>query len=404
MEFRPILLSLKQNKIMAFLTILQIALTMTVLSVSVLKANTTLAEWNLPSGIPHEQLIRVEAELYDDTLDVGAAMARDLQRLQQHPQVLGVTRSNDSPFMAEDIVSIYLETGDEAEPFETVIIDADANFTRTLQLELRDGRFFNEGDEIVAHVESGLQASGVMISEDMAKALFSDQSAVGKTLYLSREGEPVQIVGVYSNFMVGERLNGRGHSYWSVLRPQVIYDINREPQYLIRVAAQDVDTMIEELVSVFYQEQGRYVVASESMKRAQKRMYDGRGSRALTELILGVVLMLITAAGIAGLTSFQVNQRRQQIGTRRALGARKSDILRYFLMENAMVTWIGLIIGIIATFYLMFEISVRDDENYLNFGIIVLMAFWMWLVSAVSTWIPAHKATLISPSVVTRGG
>jgi len=404
MEFRPILLSLKHNKFMAILTILQIALTMTVLSVSVLKAWKTLAEWNLPSGIPHEHLIRVESELFDDSLDVGAAMARDLQRLQQHPQVLAVTRSNDSPFMAEDIVSVYTETGESAERFETVIFDADEQFTHTLQLQLRDGRFLNESDVTIAHEQDGLSASVVMISEDMAKALFNQQSAIGKTLYLSREGDPVQIVGVYSNFMVGEDLNRRGKSYWSVLRPQVIYATNQEPQFIIRVAANDMDTMIEEMVSVFYQEQGRYVVASESMQRSQKRMYDGRGSRALTELILGCVLMLITAAGIAGLTSFQVNQRRQQIGARRALGARKSDILRYFLLENALVTWFGLAIGIVATFYLMFEISVRDDENYLNMGVIGLISLWMWLVSAVATWIPAHKATLISPSIVTRGG
>lgn len=115
-----------------------------------------------------------------------------------------------------------------------------------------------------------------MISEDMAKALFNQQSAIGKTLYLSREGDPVQIVGVYSNFMVGEDLNRRGKSYWSVLRPQVIYATKQEPQFIIRVAANDLHTMIEEMVSVFYQEQGRYVVASESMQRSQKRMYDGR--------------------------------------------------------------------------------------------------------------------------------
>jgi cell division protein FtsX len=51
MEIRPILLSLKHSKVIALLVVLQIAITMTVLSVSLLMTTSTLKEWNLPSAL-----------------------------------------------------------------------------------------------------------------------------------------------------------------------------------------------------------------------------------------------------------------------------------------------------------------------------------------------------------------
>ena len=57
MEIKPIFLSFKQNKFMTILMVIQIAFTMGVLSSSVLVATQTLREWNMPSGIPHEEVI-----------------------------------------------------------------------------------------------------------------------------------------------------------------------------------------------------------------------------------------------------------------------------------------------------------------------------------------------------------
>lgn len=405
MEFRPIFLGLKRNKIMGLLMVLQVALTMTVLSSSILTAATTLKEWNLPSGVASDQVIRIAAEFYDDSQDVASAMQRDLQRLQNQGGVSGVARSNAVPFAAENIVNVYREASEEAEQFLAIVFEADHNLPQVLGLSLLAGRNLTQADQVVTTPEKGGSAASVMLSEDMADALFSGVSnAIGKTVWLSPSSDPVQVVGVYSNFLVGERMNNRGLSYQSIIRPQVIWSQNREPEYLVAVDAGNSESMIPTLADLFYQEQGRYVSVSEQLTRTQKRMYDGRISQALTDLVISCILVLITIAGITGLTSFQVNQRRKQIGTRRALGARQSDIMRYFLTENALLTLSGLVIGFVATFYLMFDLSQRDDQNYFNLGIIVAIATFMWLVSAMATWFPARKAALISPAIVTREG
>ena len=245
-------------------------------------------------------------------------------------------------------------------------------------------------------------ASQVMISEDMAIALFADQPAVGQTIWLAKKSDPVQVVGVYSNFMVGERLNGRGKSYQSIIRPQVKWSQNQQPHYLIRVESGQGTAMMEDIIDVFYQERGRYINTSELLKRTQKRMYDGRGSRALTMLVISVVLLIITGLGMTGLTAFQVTQKRKQIGTRRALGAKKRDIMRYFLTENSIITLIGLMIGVLVTFSITFELSEQASQNFMNVSVILLTGLVMWIVNILAVWFPAKRAANIEPAIVTR--
>jgi putative ABC transport system permease protein len=62
--------------------------------------------------------------------------------------------------------------------------------------------------------------------------------------------------------------------------------------------------------------------------------------------VLGVLLLAITAFGVIGLTTYWVGQRRRHIGMRRALGARRIDILRYFHTENLLIAGTGCILGI----------------------------------------------------------
>jgi len=403
MEIKPIFLSFKQNKFMTILLVIQIAFTMGVLSSSVLVATQTLSEWNMPSGIPHEDIIRISPEFFDETQDVGQALANDLARVRNVPQVVSVAPSNAVPFTAENMINVYLKAEEDAQEYKTVVIESDENIIDTLQLSLIDGRFITASDVIKG--VAGLtpqNAAEVMISEAMAKVLFADSSAIGQTIWLSKSSDPVKVIGVYSNFMTGERLNGRGKSYQSIIRPQVKWSQSQQPHYLMRVESGTGTALLEDIVDIFYQERGRYINSSELLKRTQKRMYDGRGSRALTMLVISVVLLIITALGMTGLTAFQVTQKRKQIGTRRALGAKKSDIMRYFLTENSIITLIALSIGMLVTLTITFELSSQAAENFLNISTMLLTALTMWVVNIVAVWFPAKRAANIAPAIVTR--
>ena len=62
--------------------------------------------------------------------------------------------------------------------------------------------------------------------------------------------------------------------------------------------------------------------------------------------LFSVTALALAIVGVYGVLSFAVSQRRRQIGTRRALGATRHDILRYFLLENWLVTGSGLALGL----------------------------------------------------------
>jgi putative ABC transport system permease protein len=118
--------------------------------------------------------------------------------------------------------------------------------------------------------------------------------------------------------------------------------------------------------------------------------------------IISAVLLVITAAGIVGLTSFWVGQRRKQIGVRRALGARQRDILSYFLTENLLITLGGVLLGVVLAVSMNVWLVVRMGSQpmsplYLAAGVLLLLLLGQGAVLA-----PAMKASRVPPVEATR--
>ena len=123
-------------------------------------------------------------------------------------------------------------------------------------------------------------------------------------------------------------------------------------------------------------------------------------SRILWTVI--ILLVIITALGIVGLASFSVNQRIKQIGARRALGASKFDIQRYFITEIILITILGVIIGTILAVafnvYLVDTFQLSPIEwHYIPVGVMVML-----ITGVTAVWLPAKRASAISPAVATQ--
>jgi putative ABC transport system permease protein len=403
MEIKPILLSLKHNKMLAALIILQVAFTLAVVSNSLFVTTATLKEWNLPSGLADENIISVQSQFYDLSVDNRQAVIDDLEKFKQLPGVISATTTNQVPFGAEAVSNVFLETGDEPQPYQTNIFDFDYSGFEVLDLQLVDGRHFTQS-EVIRHdpSQSDARAAVVMISEDQAEALFPGESALGKTIWLAANSQPVEVIGIYSNFMNGESLNNDGMSFHTMIRPVVSWQRGLDPNYLIRVEPGMAEGMFEEITDVIYETQGRYLYAIERLTRTQKRMYDGRGSNAVLFMAVSLILVIITGLGTAGLASFLVNQRQKQIGIRRAMGATRFDITRYFLLENSILTWTGLIIGGVLTLVITYVLTEAAGENVLQIKFMFMIAVGLWAVNLASVYLPAKRAANIDPAIVTR--
>ena len=112
-------------------------------------------------------------------------------------------------------------------------------------------------------------------------------------------------------------------------------------------------------------------------------------------------LLAITALGIFGLATFNVSTRIRQIGTRRAVGARRMDIVRHFLVENWMVTTAGVVAGCGAALGSatgLGQVRVAAPGPLLPGG----RRAAIWLIGLAAALQPARRASAISPAVASR--
>ncbi len=134
-----------------------------------------------------------------------------------------------------------------------------------------------------------------------------------------------------------------------------------------------------------------------------KQGYFSRTLMAMKIWATVIVLMLfITSLGIIGLTSFSVTQRTREIGTRRALGATRSAILRYFLLENWLITGIGLAFGAFLTIGLNFALALYAEAPKIDPMLFVGGAAALWAAGQLAALIPAMRATTVAPEIATR--
>ena len=118
--------------------------------------------------------------------------------------------------------------------------------------------------------------------------------------------------------------------------------------------------------------------------------------------VVGLLVLAVTAIGIFGLAAFNVAIRTKQIGTRRALGARKFHILRYFLVENWLVTTSGAIIGCVLALALGVELSKMFQMARLPLYYILAGVVGLWIIGLAAVLFPARRAAAIAPATATR--
>jgi putative ABC transport system permease protein len=146
----------------------------------------------------------------------------------------------------------------------------------------------------------------------------------------------------------------------------------------------------------------RVVKSVHPLSAYKKGVYLSERVTVIFLVITTILLLAIAALGIFGLATFNVSTRTKQIGIRRAVGARKRDIIQHFMVENGLITTAGIVLGCALALAVGYELSVyyhlpRLDLYYLVGGILVL-----WAIGQLAAWQPARRAATVPPSVATR--
>ncbi|MEW5320506.1 MAG: hypothetical protein WDW38_011574 [Sanguina aurantia] len=135
--------------------------------------------------------------------------------------------------------------------------------------------------------------------------------------------------------------------------------------------------------------------------QAHQGLCADRGMAVLMGVIC-VILLSVTAAGIVGLTSFWVGQRYRQIGVRRALGARKIDILRYFQIENLLIAGAAAAIGVMCALGLNLWLMKNFEMMRLPLPYLAIGVLAMFALGQAAVFVPARRASNVPPVVATR--
>lgn len=406
MELKPILSAMRHRKTGVLLIALQVALTLAILANALYVVRDRVQESQRPTGLDDDRIFHIS--ITDKERDTTGAVAQaDLEALRAMPGVASAAAVSQIPLSNSGNNSgfdVKPNTENSLTTAATYIVGA--NIVETWGLRVVEGRTFrpDEAMFIDENLEGQPDPTVALVTAAVAKALYPNEaSAVGKPLYWGNTG-PIEIVGVVETLVTpwGRASWGGGDGTRSVVFPALragnwrSYAVRVNDAVELERLVRDAEALLESRVP------GRMVEAADTMAETREQRYEGEHTLINGLLIVMGLLLAMTASGIVGLASLWVSQRRKQIGVRRALGARRADIVRLFVTENVLITGVGVVVGSGLALGLnglmmdQLELS-KLPLGYLGVGSVVLL-----LLGIAAVLGPALRAASVPPATATR--
>lgn len=409
MEIRPILSALLRNKTGALLVAVQVAISMAILANALHIVNLRIETVSRPSGIANESTVfninvrSLNTAGHEEQL---ASMKREIATLRAVPGVVSVSQVSQIPMSRSGwTTDLTLDRKQVNETANTSYYIADESLVQTWGLKIVEGRNFTASEvmEIDQNTDTDPPES-VIVTQALAQKLFPGATSfVGKIFYFGR-GEDAnlgRIVGVIERLQT-QSAELAETSEFSAISPTRLTG-NASNLFTLRVEPGQMDRVMREAEAALRAATATpLVIKTETIDEIRKQRY--RSDRTLAWMLVTVsgLLLLITASGIVGIASLWVTQRRKQIGVRRALGARRIDILRYFLTENFMITSTGVFAGVLMALALNHLLVTRLEMERLPVVYLLGGTGVFWLLGVLAVYGPAWRAASISPALATR--
>jgi putative ABC transport system permease protein len=408
-EIGPIFSSLLKNKTGPLLVALQVALSLAILVNAIYIVNLRLEVSARPSGLSDEKhsfRLNISNQKRGGHEDQVAMQKQEAAILRAVPGVVSVARVNSFPVSRSGNMAGVAASRSQA----TVTTSAGQYYTpdslvKTWGLKLIEGRDFlpNEIVEIDPNSNGG-STDVVIISLALAKKLFPNASSyVGKEFYQGTgdDANALRIIGVVETLQDSSAtLNNQGE--FATIQG---VRLSNDPWsgYAVKTEPGQRDRVMKDAESALRKNSAQPLnIRMRTMEEFRTERYRGEKGLAYMLLAVCVLLLIITASGIVGMSALWVNQRRKYIGVRRALGARRIDIVRYFITENAMIVSFGIALGLLAALGLNLVLVKSFELPRLPLHYFYIAPFGFWILGVLAVYWPANKAASISPATATR--
>jgi len=401
-NLRPIASALWRNRTGAILVAFQIAIGLAVLVNAVYVVKQRVEQISRPTGMDTDNMIWVGSAGFAQDFDYDASWRDDIAALRAIPGVKAASLMSNIPLSGGGSSSGFQATPnpeptrEDTVPANTYEVDEQA--IEALGVKLSSGRNF-EASEIEPAIDSFDSASQAIVTKAFAKSMWPDDpNPVGKSFY-DGLGKPTTVVGII------EHMHGAWVGWDKLDHVMLFPRIKNGPSaiYLVRTEPGRRDAVMREIEAKLGDSNpGRLLRWVRPFDYFIDQSYLGDRNMAIFLVSVTSALLAITALGIFGLATFNVSTRIRQIGTRRAVGARRMDIVRHFLVENWMVTTAGIVAGCGGALAVGYWISVKYELPRLDLYYLVGGVLAIWLIGLAAALQPARRASTISPAVASR--
>lgn len=402
MQIRPILAALRRHRLATVLIALEIALACAVLCNACFLISGRLNAMHVNSGVDEASLAVIKLTGFEEAqaADLNARVQSGLAGIAG---LQSVTVTNTAPF-ADKVGTAGVTTSQEPGHPRAVVdyyIGGPGTFD-AMGLRVVAGRA-PQADEYRSFVGFVPDNAPVLVTRALADHLWPGTDPLGKELWCDRLH--FRVVGILDHLVRPNPTSfAPNTAQWSVFAPGLpgpklagTYLLKADPAQLPRVL-REARAAIAKIAPD--------TVLDEEFSRTLSDMRDirFRQDRAMTGMLVGVIcaLLLVTALGIVGLASFWVQQRRKQIGIRRAIGATRRDILEYFQTENFLIVSGGIVIGMVLAFGLNLALMKIYELPRLPLYYLPVGAISLWLLGQLAVLGPALRAAAVPPVVATR--
>jgi putative ABC transport system permease protein len=400
-EVVPILKALRRNKVGAVLIGLQIALTLAMMCNCLAIIQAYRDDAGRPTGIDEADIFTFSNQWVGKPPDLAARIKTDLATIRLVPGVADAQLTNSFPLRGGGMGEGLSLKPDQTIPTSpTTIYFVDDHGLATYGLKLTAGRWFAASEISDRSIHEPTFPASVIVSDNLAHRLFPAGNALGQVVYWNPAASS-RVVGIVERAQTPWAAYGHTEDEQSAFLPY--HFVNSGVYYVVRARPGQLHAVMPAVQERLYA-LSRQRVIDRVQTFAETRNLAYYRARSSAVLLGGLCLLLlaITLFGIIGLTMYWVGQRRQQIGMRRALGARRFDILRYFHTENLLIagsgTLLGIALGLGANLWLVSHLELpRMSVAFVIAGAAVVMA-----VSQLAVYWPALRAASIPPAAAIR--
>jgi putative ABC transport system permease protein len=401
MHIGPIFRAMSHNKTRVTLIVIEIAVTLAIVTNCVNMILEERRKMLRPSGFDDANLVWVRSRPFRPEFRERQYLVNniegDMRAMEAIPGVRAVANTGFIPWQGGGSSGVLKVPGTQSAGSRTQSYFGSGKLFETLGVKIVQGRNFQPSDFNYDQVNDSPKTA--IISKAYAELMFPGKNALGQQLSGVDGSGAATIVGIIDPFY-----NPYGwpiHEF-TVFYPATVGSYGRGTRFLVRVEPGQMKAVTAEIERRLTKLNAGRVMELKTIAEIKDRYF--AGGRIVIRAMTGVIVLLVfvTALGIVGITSLSVSERTKQIGTRRALGATKRNILEYFLLENWLVTTAGLLLGIVAAYGLNLFLVTHVSGVKMDWTLIVVGMLLLWINGLVATVLPAMRGASVSPAIATR--